>query len=105
MKLTKEQVKKIADLSRLEVSEDQIDYYAEELSAVLDYVEQLNGVDTGKISPKIQASSLSNTTRKDEQHPELGPEREGVVKKLLQMAPFTKDGFVKVKNILDKKKK
>ncbi|MDX1535465.1 MAG: Asp-tRNA(Asn)/Glu-tRNA(Gln) amidotransferase subunit GatC [Candidatus Spechtbacterales bacterium] len=102
MELSKEEVKKIANLARLEISEDEVDYYADELSDVLDYVEQLNKVETGKVSPKIQASLLSNSTREDEQRPEPENLRANRVRRLIGAIPFTKDNFAKVKNILNK---
>lgn len=103
MKLTKEQVKHIADLARLKVEENKLDYYTDELSRVLDYVEQLNTVNTEKISPKIQASSLSNSAREDEQRTIPEEERSNMVKRLMKAVPFSKDGFIKVKSILNKK--
>lgn len=99
MKLTKQEIQKIADLARLNIDSKDLDYYSDELSEVLDYVEQLNSVDTEKISPKIQATVLSNVMREDAQHPELEPVRQDTVKRIMKAIPFTKGSFAKVKSV------
>lgn len=47
--ITKEQVKKIAELAKIEISESDIDKYAKELSSVLEYVERIKKIPTSKV--------------------------------------------------------
>src|SRR4051812_18006566 len=64
--LTREDVLKLAQLARLELSEDEIEEYSRELSEILQYVEQLDGVDTDGLKPTNQVTGLTNVTRDDE---------------------------------------
>ncbi len=65
MKLSAEQVKKIALLARLEFSEADLEKYSGQLSAILDYVEKLNGLDVASIEPTAHAVSVSTPFRED----------------------------------------
>ncbi len=64
--LTKEDVLKIAKLSKLEFSEDEIEKYRMDLSKIFEYMEELNGVDTSKIEPLFNVLDLKDRLRKDE---------------------------------------
>ena len=101
-KLTKEEVKKIAELARLNVPEDKLGYYAEELSATLDYVEQLNKLDTEDVEPMAQATELYTVHRQDERRP---GDRATIIKLLMSAVPFVKDGFIRVRSVFNKKDK
>lgn len=65
--LTKEQIKHIANLARLELTAEEDDLYREQLSAILDYVDKLAKVKTDKIS-SLNKSDLVNVWREDEVH-------------------------------------
>ena len=65
-KLTREDVLKLARLARLELSDDEVEEFSGELSAILQYVEQLQGVDVSGLKPTNQVTGLANVTRKDE---------------------------------------
>lgn len=65
MPLTQDEVRKIADLARIAISEKDIPKYQQELSAILAYVDQLNEVDTSKVEPTSQVTGLENQTRPD----------------------------------------
>lgn len=66
MKLTAEEIKHIAELSRLELTEQEVDKYSLELGKILEYVAQLQEIDTKKITPTAQVSGLMDVFRKDE---------------------------------------
>ena len=51
-KLTKDQVKKIARLCRIKLTPEEIDKFTSQLTSILDYVQKINEVDTGKITFK-----------------------------------------------------
>lgn len=91
--ISKEEVKHIAKLARLELTEKEIEKMQKDMSTVLDYFNVL------KSAPKIKvASSLSNqvlSLRKDEAVP--GHETSAG---LVEAAPDKKDGYIKVKTVL-----
>lgn len=65
MNLSKEEVIKIAKLSRLALSKAEIIKFQKDLSAILTFVEQLKKVDTSKVKPTSQVTGLSNVKRND----------------------------------------
>lgn len=66
MPITKEEIKHIAELARLKLSDEEIIKLGSELGAILDYINQLNEVDTKNIEPTSQVSGLSDVWREDE---------------------------------------
>jgi len=66
MKLSTEEIKHIAQLSRLDLSDDEVEKYSVELGKILEYVKMLNEVDTKKINITAQVSGLMDVFRKDE---------------------------------------
>jgi len=64
--LSRDDVLKLAQLARLDLSDDEIEEYSRELTAILHYVEQLQGVDINGLNPTNQVTGLTNVTRKDE---------------------------------------
>jgi aspartyl-tRNA(Asn)/glutamyl-tRNA(Gln) amidotransferase subunit C len=65
MKLKKEDIRHIADLARLELTEEELSKYGEQLSDVLEWVSQLNEVDTENIKPTAQVTGVENILRED----------------------------------------
>jgi aspartyl-tRNA(Asn)/glutamyl-tRNA(Gln) amidotransferase subunit C len=72
--LTREDVKKVAHLARLELTEAEIDLYREQLSQVLDYVARLEGLELDDVPPAAHAVALQNVMRADDVRPSLPPE-------------------------------
>lgn len=66
MKLTKEQVEKIAQLARLKLSEEEMERYADQLTTILDYVDILKELDTTGVPETSQVTGLTSVTREDE---------------------------------------
>ncbi len=66
MTLKSEDVKNIAHLARLEISEDDVDQYAADLSNILDLVEQMNQVDTEGVQPMAHPLDAKQRLRDDE---------------------------------------
>lgn len=64
--LTKDAVKHVAKLANLPLSNAEVEKYSEQLSKILDYVEQLNQVDTSNIEPTFNVSGQANVLAKDE---------------------------------------
>ena len=75
MRLTPEQVQKVAELARLQLSFDERERYAEQLSAVLGYFNMLNSLDTVKVSPTSHALMLKNVLREDQVKPSLSQQQ------------------------------
>jgi aspartyl-tRNA(Asn)/glutamyl-tRNA(Gln) amidotransferase subunit C len=65
--LNREQVHKVALLARLELSAEEEEQYAGQMSSILDYFEQLSELDTDHVEPTTRAIDLSNITRTDTQ--------------------------------------
>jgi aspartyl-tRNA(Asn)/glutamyl-tRNA(Gln) amidotransferase subunit C len=95
-KISRDEILKLAKLSKLRLSEDEIVEYQKELSEILEYVSQLSKVDTKNLRPTSQVTGLENVTRKDEIIDY------GVTPaELLKNAPATKDNQIKVKRVLN----
>ena len=65
MELSRDVVRKVADLARLKVSEDELDSLVTDLSAMIGYVQVLNEVDTTDVAPMVHAVELHNVLRTD----------------------------------------
>ncbi|MBP9132350.1 Asp-tRNA(Asn)/Glu-tRNA(Gln) amidotransferase subunit GatC, partial [Candidatus Saccharibacteria bacterium] len=63
-KLTKEEIIKLARLSKIKLSESEVETIRVELESILGHVEQLQSIDTEGIEPTYQVSGLKNITRK-----------------------------------------
>ncbi|MBU0511368.1 MAG: Asp-tRNA(Asn)/Glu-tRNA(Gln) amidotransferase subunit GatC [Chloroflexi bacterium] len=85
MTLTIEQVEHIAELARLELTNEEKIRYREQLSAILEYFAQLQEVDTTDIPPTASPATSQSGLRPDEPHP--GLDREA----LLKNAPETEE--------------
>ena len=63
--LTRDDVLKLARLARIDLTEDELDEFSSEFSAILEYVEQLGSVDVSGLEPTSQVTGLTNVTRSD----------------------------------------
>jgi aspartyl-tRNA(Asn)/glutamyl-tRNA(Gln) amidotransferase subunit C len=66
MKLSRKEVDHIADLARLELSDDEKERYAHQLSDILDYVASLQTLDTASIPPTASVFAARSALRDDE---------------------------------------
>lgn len=71
MKLSREQVMQIAELAKLSLTEAEIEQYAGQLSAVLDYASRLDQLDTSDIPPTATVLPLRSVMRDDVVQPSL----------------------------------
>jgi len=62
-KITKEEVKKVAHLARLELNENEINNHAEQLEKILDYIRQLEKIDTDDVTCTTRAIEVVNVFR------------------------------------------
>ena len=65
-KLSRDDVLKLAQLARLDLTDDEVEEFSVELSEILQYVEQLATVDVTGLKPTNQVTGLTNVTREDE---------------------------------------
>ncbi len=94
-KVSLDEIKKLALLSRIDLSNEEAESLREELENILGYVDQLSDVDTEGLETTSQVTGLTNQMRKDEIK-DYGVDRED----LLKNAPDTQDGYIKVKKVL-----
>lgn len=94
MKLPKTEVEHIARLARVELLESEKQKYADQLSAILDYVEELKKLDIKDVPDVGQITGLTNRLARDEiKGCELSRDE------LLKNAPLTERGYIKVKSV------
>ena len=94
-KLSLEEVETIAELAKLSLTPEEKATFQEQLSAILDYAEMLQQVDTTNIPPTASAVPLHNIMRSDEVKPSL-PNEEALVN-----APDADEASFKVRAVLD----
>lgn len=93
--LTRDDVLKLARLARLDLTDEEIEQFSKELTAILHYVEQLQAVDVTGLEPTNQVTGLTNVTRKDEViNYGYAP------KELLKNVPAVLDDHIKVKRMI-----
>ena len=93
-KLSRDDVLKLAQLSRLDLTKEEVEEFSAELSEILQYVEQLSSVNVTGLNPTQQITGLTNVTREDKIY-DYGYKPED----LLKNVPEVKDGQLKVKKI------
>lgn len=94
--ITKEQVKHIANLARLQLTDEEVVKYQQDLSLVLDYFDTLESAKVDDVEPMIHSLVGENITREDV----AVQDAPKVTVALLKLMPAVKDGFLKVKTIL-----
>ena len=94
-KIDDAQVRKVAKLARLDLSDAEVQEFAGQLSAILDYVERMNQLDTKDVEALAHCLPISNVFREDIVKESLGTE------KTLANAPQRDGSFFKVPKILE----
>jgi aspartyl-tRNA(Asn)/glutamyl-tRNA(Gln) amidotransferase subunit C len=73
MKISRDEVQHVARLARLALSDAELDALTGEMDAILAYVDQLDLLETGDITPTAHAVPLANAFRADEVHRSFTP--------------------------------
>tara|TARA_Y100001970_G_C13862114_1_gene664661 strand:- start:88 stop:393 length:306 start_codon:yes stop_codon:yes gene_type:complete len=94
--VNREEILKIASLAKLVLSEKEISLYTDQINEILEYMNQLDELDTDGIEPLSHVLDQINMTRKDENKPSL--ERE----KALKNAPKADNEYFIVPNVIEK---
>ncbi|GAM09178.1 aspartyl/glutamyl-tRNA(Asn/Gln) amidotransferase subunit C [Geobacter sp. OR-1] len=95
MKISREDVEKVAVLARLELSSDEISALTGQMDAILSYVDKLNELETDHIVPTAHAVPLENAFRVDEIRPSIGAEN------ALFSAPDRVNDFFRVPKVIE----
>ena len=95
MRISKEEVKHIAGLSRLSLSEEDMETFGIQLNKIIEYVEQLNRLDTADVEPTSHAIPLKNVMRDDVPRASLTKED------ALKNAPDSTEKFYRVPKIIE----
>ena len=94
-KITQEEVKKVAHLARLELNENEINNHSEQLEKILDYIRQLEKINTDDIPCTTRAIEVTNVFRKDEK------KNSDCTEELLELGPSREDKYFKVPKIIN----
>ncbi len=95
MTLSHDDVRHIAKLARLGVTEEEVARFAEQLSGILEHFSALEAVDTSKVEPTANPLPLTNVMREDVVTPSLAREE------VLANAPEVEDGLLRVRAVLE----
>ena len=94
-RITKEEVKKVALLARLELNDDEINNQAEQLEKILEYIKQLEKIDTDDVPCTTRAIEVVNVLRKDEK------KKFNSTDELLELGPSREEKYFKVPKIIN----
>jgi aspartyl-tRNA(Asn)/glutamyl-tRNA(Gln) amidotransferase subunit C len=95
MPLNADEVRHIARLARLGLTDADVEKFQHQLSAILDYFQQLAAADTEGVPPMAYPLVLQNVMRDDEAGPSSNPEE------VLRNAPNREGGFFRVRAVLE----
>ena len=94
MKITRDDVNYVAQLARLDLSEEAIGKFADQIGEILDYVDLLKQVPTEGVAPTSHAISLTNAFREDEVREPSDPDR------ALENAPEREESYFIVPKVI-----
>ena len=93
-RISSDEVKKVAQLARLELNENEINQHAEQLEKILEYIKQLEKINTEDVPCTTRAIEVVNVLRKDEKRNYDNSEE------ILDLAPSRENKFFKVPKII-----
>ena len=93
-RISSDEVKKVAQLARLELNESEINQHAEQLEKILEYIKQLEKINTENVPCTTRAIEVVNVLRKDEKKNYKNSEE------ILDLAPSRENKFFKVPKII-----
>jgi aspartyl-tRNA(Asn)/glutamyl-tRNA(Gln) amidotransferase subunit C len=95
MKITHEVVEYVAHLGRLELEPEEVELYTTQINSILEYMDQLNTLDTSTVEPMTHAIPMVNVLREDKVVDSLSTEAS------VGNAPARKESFFKVPPIIE----
>lgn len=97
MQLSKDEIQHIAKLARLELTDEELKKYGGQLSAVLNYIDQLKEVGVKGVEPTAQVTGMENVLRDDK----VKDWDEAEIEAALKDAPEREGRFIKVKRVIE----
>ncbi|WP_349409315.1 Asp-tRNA(Asn)/Glu-tRNA(Gln) amidotransferase subunit GatC [Pseudalkalibacillus sp. SCS-8] len=94
-RISKEEVKHVAKLARLNMTDEEADMFSKQLDDIIGYAEQLNELDTDNVEPTTHVLDMKNVLREDEVKPWLSNEE------ALKNTPDKQNGLIKVPAVLE----
>ena len=94
MSVSLDEVRHLAALSEINLTDDELTSLTTDIDNIVDYINQLEELDTDGVEPTFQLTGLRNVWREDKIEPQLPRE------KLLGLAPESEDNQVKVPKVL-----
>lgn len=95
MKISKDDIIKVSELARLEFKEEELEKFTEQLGNILEYIEQLNELDTDNVEPTSHVLDMSTPLREDKVVEWLSTEE------VLKNAPESEDDFFVVPQVIE----
>ena len=95
MKITKITIEHVANLARLNLTEEEKSMLTLDMEQIISYMDKLKELDTSEVKPTAHVMPISNVFREDKSEPSYLRE------KILASAPLTKDGCFKVPKIVE----
>lgn len=93
--ITRDDVLKLARLSKIKLSEEEVNKFVDELDAIVKYVEQIDSADTEGLEPTDQVTGLKSIIR-----PDKVMDYKETPDELLKNAPSKEKNYIKVKRVL-----
>ena len=94
-RIQEEQVKHVANLARLAITEEEAKMFTEQLDAIIAFAEQLNELDTTGVKPTTHVLDMKNVLREDKAEKGLP------IEEVLKNAPDHEDGQIRVPSIIE----
>ena len=94
-RITIDEVKHVANLARLAITEEEAEKFTNQLDAIISFAEQLNELDTDNVEPTSHVLDIKNVMREDIAKPGLP------VEEVLKNAPDHENGQIKVPSIIE----
>lgn len=94
VELSREEVRQIAELAKLDLTEDEVEVFTKQLSEIIEYFNHLSDVDTSHIPPTASVLPLKNVLREDNPQEPLSPDE------VVANAPDSRDAQFQVSAVL-----
>jgi aspartyl-tRNA(Asn)/glutamyl-tRNA(Gln) amidotransferase subunit C len=94
-RITIDEVKYVANLARLAITEEEAEKFTNQLDAIISFAEQLNELDTDHVEPTSHVLDIKNVMREDIAKPGLP------VEEVLKNAPDHENGQIRVPSIIE----
>jgi aspartyl-tRNA(Asn)/glutamyl-tRNA(Gln) amidotransferase subunit C len=100
MKITREEVLRVAELAHLELSEAEVTKYQQQLDSILEYIAKLNAVDTSKVEPMAQVLAENKNVNPAMRDDVVAPCN--VATDVLKQAPDAEGAYFRVRKVIER---